>query len=155
MAVDKIVETTQLNSDLSSLAGAIRTKGGTSAQLAFPNDFVSAINDLGGGGDLALYLGTGYAEAISPNTSGPTRTVSAPSGCDLTKLKMLAFISTDSNYQISASSGYLTSGTYTGIGRDVNLVLTINSSSIQYKFVSVGSRGFTFNMTNTGFVSEV
>lgn len=44
MAVDKLVDSTQLNSDLTSVANAIRTKGGTSTQLAFPSGFVSAIN---------------------------------------------------------------------------------------------------------------
>lgn len=46
MAIDKAVDSTQLNSDLTSVANAIRTKGGTSAQLAFPSGFVSAVNDL-------------------------------------------------------------------------------------------------------------
>lgn len=36
--------------DLTSIADAIRTKGGTSAQLAFPTDFVSAIEDIQTGG---------------------------------------------------------------------------------------------------------
>lgn len=52
MAVDKLVDSTQLNSDLTSVANAIRTKGGTSAQLAFPTDFVSAINAISGGGGI-------------------------------------------------------------------------------------------------------
>ena len=43
MSVDKLVDSTQLDSDLTSVANAIRTKGGTSAQLAFPAGFVSAI----------------------------------------------------------------------------------------------------------------
>ena len=40
------------DTELSSVADAIRTKGGTSAQLAFPAEFVSAIEDIetGGGG---------------------------------------------------------------------------------------------------------
>ena len=46
MAIDKAVDSTLLNSDLTSVANAIRTKGGTSAQLAFPSDFVSAINSI-------------------------------------------------------------------------------------------------------------
>lgn len=50
MALDKLVDSTQLDSDLTSVANAIRTKGGTSAQLAFPSDFVSAIEDISGGG---------------------------------------------------------------------------------------------------------
>lgn len=43
MAVDKLVDSTQLDSDLTSVANAIRTKGGTSAQMAFPAGFVSAV----------------------------------------------------------------------------------------------------------------
>lgn len=53
MAVDKLVDSTQLDTDLTSVANAIRTKGGTSAQLAFPAGFVSAIDAIPtGGGDL-------------------------------------------------------------------------------------------------------
>lgn len=44
MAIDKAVDSTQLNADLTSVANAIRTKGKTSAQLAFPAGFVSAVN---------------------------------------------------------------------------------------------------------------
>ena len=52
MAVDKLVDSAQLNADLTSVANAIRTKGGTSAQLAFPSGFVSAVQAIptGGGG---------------------------------------------------------------------------------------------------------
>lgn len=46
MSVDKLVDSTQLDSDLTSVANAIRTKGGTNSLLAFPSDFVSAINAL-------------------------------------------------------------------------------------------------------------
>ena len=50
MAVDKLVDSTQLDADLTSVANAIRTKGGTSASLAFPNDFVSAVQAIPTGG---------------------------------------------------------------------------------------------------------
>jgi hypothetical protein len=43
MAVDKLVDSTQLDADLTSVANAIRTKGGTSDSLAFPAGFVSAV----------------------------------------------------------------------------------------------------------------
>lgn len=61
MAVDKLVDSTQLNSDLTSVANAIRTKGGTSASLAFPSGFVSAIQNIpsGGGGLPETLLGSG------------------------------------------------------------------------------------------------
>ena len=53
MAVDKLVDSTQLDADLTSVANAIRTKGGTSASLAFPAGFVDAIDaiETGGGAD--------------------------------------------------------------------------------------------------------
>ena len=50
MSLDKLVDSTQLDADLTSVANAIRTKGGTSASLAFPADFVSAIAAISGGG---------------------------------------------------------------------------------------------------------
>ena len=49
MAVDKLVDSTQLDADLTSIANAIRTKGGTSAQMAFPNGFISAVENIPGG----------------------------------------------------------------------------------------------------------
>lgn len=39
------------DTDLTSIANAIRAKGGTSESLAFPTEFVSAINAISGGGD--------------------------------------------------------------------------------------------------------
>lgn len=61
MAVDKLVDSTQLDADLTSVANAIRTKGGTSASLAFPSGFVSAIADIpsGGGGQTIYTSSTG------------------------------------------------------------------------------------------------
>lgn len=50
MALDKLVDSTQLDSDLTSVANAIRTKGGTSAPLSFPAEFVSAIGAISTGG---------------------------------------------------------------------------------------------------------
>jgi len=54
MAVDKLVDSTQLNADLTSVANAIRAKGGTSAQMAFPNGFVSAVGAIPTGGGYTL-----------------------------------------------------------------------------------------------------
>lgn len=53
MAVDKLVDSTQLNTDLTSVANAIRTKGGTSGQLAFPAGFVSAVEAIPAGGGIS------------------------------------------------------------------------------------------------------
>ena len=52
MSVDKLVDSTQLDSDLTSVANAIRSKTGGSVTLTFPADFVSAINGITTGGNL-------------------------------------------------------------------------------------------------------
>ena len=52
MSVDKLVDSSQLDSDLTSVANAIRAKSGGSSQLAFPAGFVSEIQAIpSGGGD--------------------------------------------------------------------------------------------------------
>ena len=56
MAYDKAVDSTQLDADLTTVADAIRAKGGTTTTLAFPSGFASAIDAIstgGGGSDLA------------------------------------------------------------------------------------------------------
>lgn len=68
MALDKLVDSTQLDSDLTSVANAIRTKSGGSSQLAFPNGFVSEIQSISPG------------TSISPYTSNPAALGTASPG---------------------------------------------------------------------------
>ena len=65
MAIVKAVDSAQLNADLTSVANAIRTKGGTAASLAFPADFVTAIGAIpsGGGG----WTTNGIADRSEPS----------------------------------------------------------------------------------------
>lgn len=58
MAVDKLVDSTQLNTDLASVANAIRAKSGGSGQLTFPSGFVSEIGNIPSGGDDAIISST-------------------------------------------------------------------------------------------------
>lgn len=51
MAIDKAVDSAQLDSGLTDIADAIRGKGGTSAELAFPQGFVAAIDAIPTGGN--------------------------------------------------------------------------------------------------------
>lgn len=46
MAFDKIIDSAQLESDLTSVAAAIRAKGATADPLSFPAGFVSAVNNI-------------------------------------------------------------------------------------------------------------
>ena len=59
MALDKLVDSAQLDADLEDVADAIRAKGGTSAQLAFPSGFVSAIGDIQTGGGVPSLVASG------------------------------------------------------------------------------------------------
>lgn len=69
MSLDKLVDSTQLDADLTSVASAIRTKGGTSASLAFPSGFVSAIGDIPSGGDPSTDAAfAAYISATESNT---------------------------------------------------------------------------------------
>lgn len=64
MAVDKLVDSAQLESDLTDIADAIRAKTGGTADLAFPADFVSEIGSISGGG--------GYTAADFTDFTKPT-----------------------------------------------------------------------------------
>lgn len=50
MAVDKLVDSTQLDANLTSVADAIREKTGDTAKLSFPSGFVDAIGGISGDG---------------------------------------------------------------------------------------------------------
>lgn len=58
MAVDKLVDSSQLDNDLTSIADAIRNKSGDSGNLVFPTGFVSGIEglDLKAGEYKEIYL---------------------------------------------------------------------------------------------------
>ena len=85
MAIDKLVDSSQLDTDLTSIANAIRAKGGTSAQLTFPNEFVTAINAISGGGGSTLVTKTitenGTYTATDDSADGYSEvTVNVPTG---------------------------------------------------------------------------
>ncbi len=66
MAIDKAVDSAQLEAGLTSVADAIRTKGGSSASLEFPDGFVSAIQAIStGSGGGASYIVHGTYTAAS------------------------------------------------------------------------------------------
>lgn len=69
MSVDKLVDSAQLDADLTSVADAIRAKGGASGQLAFPADFVTAIGNISGGGSGDVYEWFGAKNATLLHTA--------------------------------------------------------------------------------------
>lgn len=71
MALDKLVDSAQLDSDLGDVADAIRAKSGGSYQLAFPLDFISEISNIQtGGGSSSDLIKTEYIVASSHEESG-------------------------------------------------------------------------------------
>ncbi len=55
MAYDKVVDSTQLDAGLKSIADAIRAKGKTSASLTFPDGFSSAVTAIKTGADIGQF----------------------------------------------------------------------------------------------------
>lgn len=73
MALDKLVDSAQLDADLTSVANAIRTKGGTSGSLAFPAGFVSAVEAIeteGGGISFDEIAMRTFSEDVVVSTEG-------------------------------------------------------------------------------------
>lgn len=135
MAVDKLVDSAQLDADLTSVANAIRTKGGTSAQLAFPAGFVSAVEAIPTGGGTPENISVTIENAAD---SGGTIAISNaenvniygiapqnPNSKNIAKGASLARICLlqDGCIVLSVNSVKLVSATYNG----VSLPITANS----------------------------
>lgn len=73
MAVDKLVDSTQLDADLGSVADAIRAKSGGTGSLAFPAGFVTEIGNISGGGSGYGYTLLGSVE-FTCSTTGTSST---------------------------------------------------------------------------------
>ena len=85
MALDKAVDSAQLNADLTAVADAIRTKGGTSAQLAFPDGFVNAVQAIEGTPDLQIVVTTSAGATVTATKGSKTvsGTADASGNCTL------------------------------------------------------------------------
>ena len=70
MAYDKAVDSAVLDAGLTSVADAIRQKGGTSASLTFPQGFVDAIGEISGGYDKRTWAQMAVTMALIGDTAG-------------------------------------------------------------------------------------
>ena len=126
MALDKLVDSAQLDADLASVADAIRTKGGTSAQLSFPAGFVSAIGDIPAGsaydiddlldGSLTSIVSDVTAVKTPINRCGELQSASFPNATSLpvdmfNGLKFLTSVS------VPSVSGAITTSVFRGCER--------------------------------------
>ena len=110
MAVDKLVDSAQLDADLTLIANSIRAKGGTLAQLAFPQDFITAIN--------AIPSGSGAISVVDTlDTAGGTiRTITA---VDISDTTAVAADVASGKYFYTAD-GVKTAGTGSGGGGGIS-----------------------------------
>ena len=79
MAVDKLVDSAQLDSDLEDVADAIRAKSGGSSPLAFPSGFISEIASIpSGGGSLPPVISKidGGSFTLASDTAGDQQSIS-------------------------------------------------------------------------------
>lgn len=110
MAADKLVDSTQLDTDLTSVANAIRTKGGTSAALAFPAEFVSAIEaiETGGGSEIEEQLITGKynGEIVTNNYTNVGRVFSNTTGSFSVRMPELAALNINAQIENSSISSF-------------------------------------------------
>jgi len=88
MAVDKLVDSTQLNADLTTVANAIRTKGGTGASLSFPSGMAQAIASIPSGG---------IPDFIGSLTLNPNKKASLPSTMEIDCTNIISLRSFESS----------------------------------------------------------
>ena len=141
MAVDKLVDSAQLDSDLTSIANAIRTKGGTSAQLAFPQDFITAINAISGG--------TGAISVVDTADShgGTIRTITA---LDISDTTAVASDVASGKYFYTAA-GVKTAGTGSGGGSTlITKTITANGTYNASSDNADGYSSVTVNVSGGG-----
>lgn len=139
-------------SDLSSVASAIRTKGGTSTQLAFPAEFVSAIDAIptGGGGtnglvDVAFNYSGLYSGTVSNNVISNYAASVANKGYVFRFKSPVSIVSGDT-IKITFSDKTTMSGSYSDFAFITNHFNGTTSDQGAYYILT--KRNFAFNITN-------
>lgn len=136
MSADKLVDSTQLDSDLTSVANAIRAKSGGSSQLAFPAGFVSEIQAIpsGGGGLTPPVNAVAQFELTANITAVPSKIL-----LDITGLKSY-MVDGNRTYDFSLilwRNDVVSATTYSQITNTIVLTgrLATNSASANYAIV--------------------
>ena len=165
MAIDKAIDSTLLNANLTLIANAVRAKSGASAQLAFPDGFVSAINGISGG-SYAYIVADFPANTSSCTCSNGTVTLTADAAALAKGLYVFA-IPSAGTWTVTASSGALSKSqsvsiTAEGQAESVSISFwdgTLYNAGNQYTDITggwekVGTTGtVTFNDTNINLVA--
>mgnify|MGYP006907167035 CR=1 FL=1 len=122
MAYDKVVDSASLDSKLTQVADAIRTKGNTSADLQFPSGFISAIQAIQTGTELQIIVSV---------TSGATVTATKGS-------KVVSGTSVDGTCTLTVPEAgtWSVKATLNGQTSDTNRVTFTDRYAVTLSFVS-------------------
>lgn len=173
MAIDRAVDSSFLDGGLNNIAAAIRDKTGKSDFLAFPDDFVTEISGITGGGggdsDYEFEIGTiTFAESYKPystplvinhNLSTVPCLFIASNGCKASFPKyqicyLLKALGLWSSYLRSKNSAilYSTNAGSDGMSMISGNYIQLSTSSIT---ISGGSSAYDFNPSGTGTTSTL
>lgn len=143
-----IVDSTMLDAGLTKIADAIRTKGGTSAQLAFPDGMADAIAAIEAGGGDALEVITG---TFTPAQSGATSISLLEYGVNINRIPKARYIFEDSGLADNDTSH---TSKRVIAAFHVNLEATVKRNSRFYMLISYQSSGSNSFSKNGSSVAE-
>lgn len=162
MAYDKVVDSASLDSKLTQVADAIRTKGNTSADLQFPSGFISAIQAIQTGVELKIIVSvTSGATVTATKGSKVVSGTSVNETCTLTvpeagtwSVKATRNGQTSDTKSVTFTDRYTTSLTFFSatitvtVDSGASVVLKKNGTTLQTK-TSTGTAVFTVTETGT------
>lgn len=162
MAYDKVVDSASLDSKLTQVADAIRTKGNTSAGLQFPSGFISAIQAIQTGTELKIVVSvTSGATVTATKGSKVVSGTSVDGTCTLTvpeagtwSVKATHNGQTSDTKSVTFTDRYTTSLTFFSatitvtVESGASVVLKKNGTTLQTK-TSTGTVVFTVTETGT------
>lgn len=168
------------DTELTAIADAIREKGGTSAELVYPDGFVTAIGNISGGGgtdtsDATMTSGdqmlsgvTAYSKGTKYTGTIPTKTSSNMTTSGATVTAPAGYYASDASTSVdsmtlptstaaSASSGYSSKATVSRSTSDqyINIPTGYNSAGAYYKINAVANGAVTAPSTISGTSATV
>lgn len=151
MAYDKVVDSASLDSKLTQVADAIRTKGDTSADLQFPSGFISAIQAIQTGTELKIIVSvasgatvtaTKGSKVVSGTSVNGTCTLIVPEEGEWTVSATLGGATSESNI-VKVASSYDTTLLFVSTTLNDNsweTIRDISDAGIGANYWSVGDR---------------
>ena len=162
MAYDKVVDSASLDSKLTQVADAIRTKGNTSADLQFPSGFISAIQAIQTGTELKIVVSVTSGATVTATKGSKVVSGTAINGtCTLTvpeagtwSVKATHNGQTSDTKSVTFTDRYTTSLTFFSatitvtVESGASVVLKKDGTTLQTK-TSTGTVVFTVTETGT------